>query len=190
MVSKIMHATYMRANPPHKGHELIIESARLAGDVTVVLSASQDNKANPLSPIQKLQYMKSAFPDTNLFLLSSGKSIFEFLVNTFNYGYEVLVLYLGSDRANEFRTMIKKYNGIQEAHGYYEFKEIYIVEVGNQRNDSSSDVDGYSSTKMRKAAVEGDREFFHDCAPSNLSVTEKDQLMFDVRAALIKTKNV
>ena len=56
--------TFGRFNPPTIGHEKLINKVKSvrADEYRIYLSRSEDPKKNPLSPRQKLAYMKKMFP--------------------------------------------------------------------------------------------------------------------------------
>ena len=61
---KSLAFTFGRFNPPTIGHEKLINKVASvrADDYRIYLSRSEDPKKNPLSPRQKLAYMKKMFP--------------------------------------------------------------------------------------------------------------------------------
>ena len=75
--------------------------------------------------------------------------------------------------------MLNKYNGVEgKPHGYYKFDNIDIVSAG-ERDPDSEGVEGMSASKMRSAAVEGDKDSFLQGVPSGFRDGEK--LYRDVR---------
>ena len=97
--------------------------------------------------------------------------------------YDKLVMVVGSDRVDDFTSLLNSYNGIKSKHGFYEFKEIEIISAG-ERDPDADGASGMSASKMRKAATQGDFEAFQSGASSELTVREKRNMMNDVRKGL------
>ena len=49
---------------------------------------------------------------------------------------------VGSDRVKEFNDLLKKYNGVQARHGFYNFKTIKIKSAG-ERDPDAEGASGY-----------------------------------------------
>lgn len=178
------HTTWMRANPVHAGHGLVVDSVRKAAgsnDHSIVLTSTHDKDKNPLSPDQKLNYFKLAFGSNNVKL--HKHTVLHHMSDLHNDGVTHVHLHVGYDRANKFDTMIKKYNGRAAAHGYYKFKSITVHPVGGYRT-SSYGTDSYSGTKMRQAARLNDRISFGLMAPPKMSTTRVDMMFNHVRRQL------
>ena len=64
ITEKHMAFTFGRFNPPTIGHEKLINKVKgiRADTHKIYISRSEDNKKNPLSPSEKLSYMKKMFP--------------------------------------------------------------------------------------------------------------------------------
>ena len=105
------------------------------------------------------------------------------IAHTLNKKYDKLVLIVGSDRVDDFTSLLNSYNGIKSKHGFYEFKEIEVFSAG-ERDPDADDVSGMSASKMRKAATKGDFELFISGASSELTIKDKRKLMNDVRKGL------
>ena len=69
-------------------------------------------------------------------LLVNAKEVYE-------EGYTDIIMVVGSDRVNEFSTLLKKYNG----KGDYDFDSINVVSAG-QRDFDAKGVEGMSGTKL------------------------------------------
>mgnify|MGYP003351757742 CR=1 FL=1 len=62
---------FVRMNPPHAGHGELVDKVhevqkKNGGTHSIVLSKTHDPKKNPLSPEQKLQHVKNAFPHAHV----------------------------------------------------------------------------------------------------------------------------
>ena len=100
-----------------------------------------------------------------------------------NGKYDKLVMVAGSDRVDEFTSLLNSYNGIKSKHGFYEFKEIEVKSAG-ERDPDADGASGMSASKMRKAATQGDFKAFQLGASDELTVKDKKNMMNDVRKGL------
>ena len=94
----------------------------------------------------------------------------------------------GSDRADGYRTLVQKYNGVKGPHGFYNFTNgIDIIPVGDKRVEGDGDsVSSFSGSAMRAAAVNDDKENFDKMASPLLSPEDKDKMRGDIKAGLAK----
>ena len=158
--------TFGRFNPPTTGHEKLIDalarqqSKNAGSDMFVYASHSNDPKKNPLPHAKKIAYMRAMFPKYKRNILSDkDRNVFEIATSLYNKGYRSVVMVVGSDRVNEFTSLLNKYNDVDGRHGYYNFNNIEVVSAG-ERDPDAEGVEGMSASKMRAAAVEGDYDTF------------------------------
>lgn len=161
---KSIVVTFGRFNPITIGHEKLInkvisEAARRRADATVYMSHSQDSKKNPLSYDQKISLGQKAFG--RIVKKSNAKTIIE-VAKELSNKFDTLVLVVGSDRVEEFKTLLNKYNEME-----YVFKNIEVVSAG-ERDPDADDVTGMSASKMRELAKKGDCEAFKVGLPKKL----------------------
>jgi hypothetical protein len=179
-----------RMNPPTAGHEKLVQhmhdtAKKFGGDHTLVLSGSHDTKdgKNPLSPEQKLKHAKNAFPGTNVVVADKNKpTLLHQASELHNQGVTHLHFAGGSDRA-PMAELLKKYNGVKGAHGYYNFKNISFENAG-KRDENAKGVEGVSGTKLRELASSGKKEEFHSHLSSQMKPEHKDALYNDLRKAM------
>ena len=178
-----------RFNPPTIGHEKLINAViainqREGGTALIYGSHSQDSKKNPLSHKQKFKYLEKMFPRMKKSLQSKAteKNVFE-IATELNGKYDKLVMVAGSDRVDEFTSLLNSYNGIKAKHGFYEFKEIEVISAG-ARDPDEEGATGMSASKMRKAATQGDFNAFLLGVSDELTVKDKKNMMNDVRKGL------
>jgi len=179
-----------RMNPPTAGHEKLVQhmhdtAKKFGGDHTLVLSGSHDTKdgKNPLSPEQKLKHAKNAFPGTNVVVADKNKpTLLHQASELHNQGVTHLHFAGGSDRA-PMAELLKKYNGVKGAHGYYNFKNISFENAG-KRDENAKGVEGVSGTKLRELASSGKKEEFHSHLSSQMKPEHKDELYNDLRKAM------
>ena len=170
-----------RFNPPTIGHEKLINAViavnqREGGTALIYGSHSQDSKKNPLSHKQKFKYLEKMFPRMKKSLQSTAteKNVFE-IATELNGKYDKLVMVAGSDRVDEFTSLLNSYNGIKAKHGFYEFKEIDVISAG-ARDPDEAGATGMSASKMRKAATQGDFKAFLLGASDELTVKDKKNI--------------
>jgi hypothetical protein len=179
-----------RMNPPTAGHEEVVKTLKdkakeVGGDHTLILSHSHGTKdgKNPLSPEQKLHHAKNAFPGTNIEVASKDKpTLLHHAVELYKKGVTHLHFTGGSDRQG-MADMLKKYNGVESAHGKYNFKDIQFHSSG-QREEGATGVKGISGTKLRELASTGKKEEFHANLSSQMKPEHKDELYHDLRKAM------
>ena len=175
--------TFGRFNPPTIGHEKLINKVKSvrADEYRIYLSRSEDPKKNPLSPRQKLAYMKKMFPShARNIMINPTNMILDICTTLYNQGFTEISMVVGSDRVREFDTIIKKYNNVKSRHGFYNFDKINIVSAG-ERDPDAEGAAGMSASKMRAAAAKGDLTNFQKGLPKGVNA---DALMKDVRRGM------
>ena len=178
-----------RFNPPTIGHEKLINAViatgqREGGDTFIYGSHSQDSRKNPLSHSEKMGYLQKMFPRIKKSIQTRAKerNVLK-IADTLNEKYDKLILVVGSDRVDDFTSLLNSYNGIKSKHGFYDYKEIKVYSAG-ERDPDADGASGMSASKMRSAATKGDFESFISGASSELTIKEKRNLMNDVRKGL------
>ena len=175
--------TFGRFNPPTIGHEKLINKVKSmpTDDYRIYLSRSEDSKKNPLSPRQKLDYMKQMFSShASKIEINSSNMILDIATNLYNKGYKEITMVAGSDRVQEFEGILKKYNGVKSRHGLYNFDSIRVASAGERDPDAEGAM-GMSASKMRSAAAKGDLETFKKGLPKG---ADADKIMKDVRKGM------
>ncbi len=175
--------TFGRFNPPTIGHEKLIRKVKSvrANDHKIYLSRSEDSKKNPLSPSQKLAYMKKMFPShARNIEINKTNMILDIATTLHNKGYTEVFMVVGSDRVSEFTTILNKYNDVKSRHGYYNFDNINVLSAG-ERDPDAEGASGMSASKMRAAAAKDDIGSFKRGLPSGVNAAD---LMKDVRKGM------
>lgn len=167
--------TFMRANPPTTGHFLIVDTLHnLPVDKKYIyLSHSQDKKKNPLPYFEKYSFIKTfveeKYNDIEV-VNSEARTLIDALYEINSKGCNDITIVLGSDRIEEFSTLVYKYNGqISKKTGeiIYQFDNINFVQAGEDRDENSSDeLSAISATKQRTLAAEGNFEEFSKGVPT------------------------
>ena len=175
--------TFGRFNPPTVGHEKLIKKVAAASSVfKIFLSRSEDRKKNPLSPRTKLTHMKFMFPKYSRNIeISNTNMILDIASKLHKQGYTAIKMVVGSDRVREFETILKKYNGERNRHGFYDFETIKVISAG-ERDPDAEGVSGMSASKMRDAAEKDDYNTFKKGVPTGYR--NADDLFKDVRKGM------
>jgi hypothetical protein len=183
--NKSFSFTFGRFNPPTIGHEKLLQKvSSLGSEYKIFLSRSQDKDKNPLSPSDKLKWMQTIFkPYASHILIMPTNMVLELATKIYKMGYTNISMVVGSDRVREFDTILKKYNGEKNRHGYYNFKKIDVVSAG-ERDPDEEGVTGMSASKLRDYAKKGDLKNFRRGVPGNLTDSQIKQLFFNVRKGL------
>ena len=185
---KTVYFTFGRMNPPTTGHEkLMNELAKKSGSnpYRVYLSQSTDKKKNPLDFKYKVKTVRKFFPKhaRSVMLNKKVKNVFDAVTEMYNDGFKNITMVVGSDRINEFNTLLKKYNGVKGCHGLYNFNKINVISAGD-RDPDADDISGMSASKMRQLASEGNFTQFSQGLPRNVSNADAKKVYNEVRRGM------
>ena len=185
---KTIYFTFGRMNPPTSGHEkLMNELSKKSGKnpYRVYLSQSTDNKKNPLDYNYKVKTVRKFFPKhaRSVMLDKKVKNVFDAVTKLYDEGYKNINMVVGSDRTNEFKKLLEKYNGVKGRHGLYKFNKINVISAGD-RDPDAEDVSGMSASKMRKLASDGDFTQFSQGLPRSVSNNEAKKVYNEVRKGM------
>ena len=171
-----------RFNPPTIGHLKLMDKVKSqSNNYKIYLSRSEDPKKNPLSPREKLSFMKKIFPQhARNIEINPSNNVLDILVRL-NGKFNNIVMVAGSDRIREFDTLLKRYNDVKSRHGYYKFDNIKVVSAG-ERDPDAEGATGMSASKMRAAAEKGDITSFKKGLPNTFR--DADGLMKQVRRGM------
>ena len=185
--SKSLTTAFGRFNPPTIGHEKLInavEAASNGGDFKIYASQSQDKLKNPLKYDDKINFMREMFSEYENNIVSdiNIKTIFDILTQAYNDGYTQFTLVVGSDRVPAFDELIKKYNGVEGKHGFYDFVDGLEVVSAGERDPDSEGVEGMSASKMREAASKDDFQEFIKGLPVGFALSQE---LFEDRKSVV-----
>jgi len=175
--------TFGRFNPPTTGHALLVNKLKAlgrGGDILLFSSHSRDNLKNPLPHNIKVKYLRKFFG--KIVVDANVRTVFEIANELQKRNYTHVNMVVGSDRVNEFKNLLHKYNGVKARHGYYKFDEINILSAG-ERDPDADDVSGMSASKMRMFAEKGDFASFAEGVPSR-NKRDAEALYKDVRKGM------
>tara|TARA_Y100000310_G_scaffold345096_1_gene461765 strand:+ start:3277 stop:5328 length:2052 start_codon:yes stop_codon:yes gene_type:complete len=158
---KAIVVSFGRFQPPTIGHskliDVVLSIARSErAEHRIYPSRTNDPKRNPLSPKDKISFMRKIFGrKVNVIDDSSIINPFYMMQKLSDEGYKKVILVVGGDRVKELEKSISKYIGPDG----YQFDHFEVRSAG-QRDPDSEGVEGMSASKMRKAAMSGDFESF------------------------------
>jgi len=178
-----------RMNPITVGHEKLVNKVqeiakKVGGSAHIVVSHSQDPKKNPLTSAQKMKHAKRAFPGVNV--LASDKDAPNFLAQAsklHKQGVTHFHMVGGSDRADEYKTLLNKYNNVKGPHGHFNFKKIEVHSAGDRDPDAEG-VEGMSASKMREHASKGNFKEFRKGVPSKMTEAHAKEMYNHVRQGM------
>ncbi len=186
---KLVYFTFGRMNPPTIGHEKLLDklsaNARSSFPYRVYLSQVQDQKKNPLEYSKKVKIARKIFPKHARSILMNRKikTVFDVMKTLYDEGFTKVAMVVGSDRTSEFEKLLNMYNGKKARHGFYNFKNIYIISAG-ERDPDAEGAEGMSATKMRDAAKDNDFTQFAQGLPKKVSNSDAKQIFNDVRKGM------
>lgn len=186
---KLVYFTFGRMNPPTIGHEKLLNklaaNARSSFPYRVYLSQSQDKNKNPLDYKSKVKFARKMFPKhaRSIMMDPKIKTPFDAMTKLYDEGFRKVVMVVGSDRVNEFELRLKKYNGKKGGHGFYNFKDIYVISAG-ERDPDADGATGMSASKMRAAAQDDDFSLFAQGLPKAISNADAKSIYNGVRKGM------
>jgi hypothetical protein len=183
---EVLTVVFGRFNPPTIGHEKLLKKAKeiaQSGDLRIYPSRAQGDPSNPLSPSDKIYYMRKAFPKfaDNIINDDDMKTIFDVLKLADEEGYDVVNLVTGAKRRSEFDRLANQYNG-----EIYNLADINVVALPSEDPDLENSPNPSSSARLRKAAVEDDFFSFQKGLSKALNAKQQQALFFAVQRALSK----
>lgn len=183
-----VYFTFGRMNPPTIGHGKLLDTlAAKAGrnPYKVFLSQTQDPSKNPLSYSDKIKHTRKMFPKhaRSIMINKEVKTAVDAIVSLYDQGFRKVTMVVGQDRVVAFDTLLKKYNGVQARHGFYNFASINVVSAG-ERDPDADGIEGASASKQRVYAKDNDFISFSQGIPSNVSTADARKLFNDVRKGM------
>ena len=168
-----------RFNPPHAGHGKLMDIAAQSvqgegDDYIIVPSRTNDPKKNPLDADSKVEVMRQLFPQHSAKIVNDPQNttIFDVLKKAHNDGYTNVNIVAGDDRVKQFDKLSQNYNG-----SLYDFENLQTISSG-ERDDDSEGMEGYSASRMRLAAMEGDFKSFYKNLHQEIQNEETGEIEF------------
>ena len=169
-----------RFNVMTQGHQALWEyigkqARKMKADGIIFSSFSQNQKKNPLSPGDKIQYIRKVLPKgTTISDDSSLKTAFQITEKLIKDGYTNLTFVVGADRINDFNSLHKYTKEWSNGEA-----RINIVSFsGNSR------IGDFSGTKMREQAKDQNFEGFANDLPKGFTKKEAKEIFNKTRAGL------
>jgi hypothetical protein len=178
--------TFGRFQPPTLGHKKMIltmydATATTPADVYVFVSSKTDPKENPLPVGTKVRLLKNMLADRTIRVVNTTeqdcRTVPAIVHKLVGAGYEKIVMFVGEDRVPAFRAVVTHIKDL-----------IVPVEVrdAGKRNARSTNLTGMSGTKMRAAAMAGNKGTF--MAGTGLNEATALAVMSNIRNGLTETK--
>lgn len=151
---KTASLAFGRMNPPTIGHKKLVDVvASQPGDPFLFITHTQKPKTDPLDFQTKLKFATKFFPNVTVGD-SEVNTIIKALQKIESMGYTSITYVAGSDRVEDFKNLITKYNSKD-----YNFNNISVVSAG-ERDPDADGAEGMSASKMRAAAMSDDFDAF------------------------------
>ena len=181
--SKKVVFAFGRFQPPTIGHGLLVSAVKKIADKqgadhVIFASRTQDKKQNPLPVDRKVYYLNRMFPKTNFVAATDEIRTFVEAAKMLSQKYKNLIMVAGSDRVQQYESVLQKYNGKE-----FKFETIEVISAG-ERDPDSDTAAGMSGTKMRDAAKKGDFLSFKKGLPKTLTELDSKRLMNEIRQGL------
>ena len=158
-----------RFNPPHKGHRAAWEMASKNDAWFVGTNQSTQGPKDPLPYDVKIEAMKAIYPEIQGHIVAEQSWLTLASAVYKKYGNVVLNLYTDEEWVSK---AINQYNGVEGAHGLYNFKIINTEPTPRLS----------SATALRAAVQAGDREAFADAAGVDADTPVAGKSFFDLVA--------
>lgn len=166
---KTVAFVYGRFNPPTEGHEALIRKLAKFGKqnnaqlIAVVPTHTTNNKTDPLDFALKYKALQDIVNniDPSIKVLQEGKTFIQILKYFTEQNFTKAIQLAGSDRIENYKELIKKYNDLPDKNGNIVFNipEYEIISAG-ERDPDAEGIAGVSATKVRQAAKQGTFEEF------------------------------
>lgn len=164
-------AFYGKVRIPTRGHKTAIDQAKaiakkVGGKLTIGLSGTSE----PLDIPTKKSLAEKLFKHPVHVGTDHTKTLSHFLTHL-NKSHDHLHLVAGSDRVNEYKSFLDRYNGKQDKKGNipFHFKSYTVHAAGGERQENNKDprkmsddelTSSVSASKLEKLAKEGNYEHF------------------------------
>jgi len=187
MASKSASFIFGRMNPPTveghgKGIQKVLDHAEKTGSTPYVfVSHSHDTKKNPVNPNTKVSAIQHSFPEANVQSTSKESPSIIHIMKDLNKKHNEAHVFAGSDRVDEYHTLLHKYNNKE-----YNYKKIVVHSIGQRDPDGESEEGRITSgTAARQAALSDPKKFHGGVLGSR---QHHDEMIQQIRqAAMSKT---
>ena len=169
--------SFGRFNPPHIGHEKLLKTIKQTagkGEYVIYPSRTEGDDRNPIGAKDKIELMKSMFPDYSERIVDDDtkRTIFDVLKDVHSTGATNVNVVVGADRYKEFKRIANDWNGKP---GFWDFERVNVVNAG-ERDAESEGVEGASASKMRKAVLDNSWDEFSKLIPKGFDTKKSEKL--------------
>jgi hypothetical protein len=174
--------SYGRFNPPTKGHQHLVNFAsNLAKEQNAdyVLYLSQTHKApdNPLPWDLKRRVCQQAFPNVYISNDGTARTPFQALESLCHF-YDKVIMVSGKDQIELFSEKMGDYAKEWGA-------EFEAISAG-ERTPNTNNIEGISSTRMRRYAAAGDISSFYAYLPDTIDPATGKMLFEQTQYGIVK----
>ena len=164
-----------RMNPPHIGHEKMIEFTKeraLYDDWWVMVTHSEGGKKNPLPYDRKIYYLKKMFPDyaKNIYEGPASQTIIK-VMQYLQPDYDHVVGIVGDDQFAWLSRFLPERNGTTD----YTFDKIEVLNAG-KRVKGATGAAGASSSNQKAFVEKNNLAEYVKYLPDTLTFSEKVEL--------------
>ena len=152
-----------RFNPPTRAHHMLFlktkkEAEEANASFFIFTSQTADDDRNPLDFARKVEVLEQYFPElsSNIVKNKDVRTLFDTVRKLKENDYNKVTLYVGSDRATNFRRQLRN---------HFDDIKIDVEQAGATRDSDSDRVNGLSGNKLRNAVKEGDYDTFRAGSP-------------------------
>ena len=176
--------TFGRFQVPTEGHQKLIDKVQSVAKKNnmksiIFPSQTQDAKRNPLSFKDKTRFMKKLFKKSNISIDTKIKTPFQVLEKLNDDNVANVIMVVGSDRVNEFKTGMQKFIDKDLPN----IKNFQVVSAGDRDPDAEG-VTGISGSKMREFAKTDNFKKFLLGLPSGANLKLAQQMFDAVKKGL------
>ena len=180
--------TFGRFQPPTAGHQRlirkVIDTARKENaDYRIYVSRRINKKDNPLRPEHKIKYMKKMFRNVNIIDDDEMTSPFHVAKKLSDDGYKNVIMVVGSDRVQSFKTNISRYINHPDPDKNFAFDSFKVISAG-ERDPDMDDVSGVSASKIRAIVKRGKLKEFQAAYSGLLNKTDAGSLFELLRKSM------
>ena len=187
--SKRAVIAFGRFQPPHAGHSALLHHIHsFPGDKHVYVSGSHDSKENPFTAHERVKILHKMHPEYAKSIHAADENthtIFKALAHAHANGYNHVTVVGGPDRKSEYEKILSTYNGKKDKKGNVPFHfKSWKVESEEKRVGAGGGGSGISGTKMRNAALSGDKATFRKGLHPNLTDEDMHHMMNTIRTRM------
>ncbi len=181
MEQKTIVITFGRFQPPNLGHRALIdqvvrEASAMGANHRIFTGQTVDAKKNPLTIETKIKWLERIFPRAIINKNTTIKTIFDVLYSLSQEGFKYVILIVGEDRVQHFKTNITPYLTHSDP--------TKKLELDNLEIKASVHGERVHSSELRDYAAKNEFEQFYKYIPKTISEKDAFELFNDVRIGM------